>query len=137
VAEVNPSGFLLARIAEDEAIAQAATPGPWDAIHVPDRLSQPEGDWTVGSDASFICTTNYDDDRCRNDSAHIAHYNPARVLADCAAKRKIVEWIGEQIEMNRPPNATNSEVLWLAEDVLRALALPYADHPDFLPGWKL
>lgn len=75
---------------------------------------------------------------------HIARWDPARVLAEVEAKRRIVEW-------HRPTSAPpgylpNCEGCW--EDsgmdgaptypcrTLRFLALPYADHPDYREEWK-
>jgi hypothetical protein len=50
---------------------------------------------------------------------------PARVLAECEAKRRIVELMSDEVEY-----------VVYSDDVLRALALPYADHPDFRPEWR-
>jgi hypothetical protein len=50
---------------------------------------------------------------------HLATYSPARIIADCEAKRRLI-------------------VRWreLHPDVLRLLALPYADHPDYNADWR-
>ena len=57
-------------------------------------------------------------------------YRPARVLAECAAKRAIVEafseWDGSVYD-----GWTNA-----ASIVLPALAAPYADHEDFRAEWR-
>jgi hypothetical protein len=50
----------------------------------------------------------------------IARWDPARVLAECAAKRRIVEMYAGQ---HGQPY------------VLHFLALPYADHPDYRQEW--
>ncbi|MCB9376995.1 MAG: hypothetical protein H6515_14165 [Microthrixaceae bacterium] len=98
--------FLLARIAEDEAAVQGA------------RIAD----------------------------------GPARVLAECEAKRRIValvepEWTEDgrvaywEPALMRYRHARDFPVLdhsyiraW--EDVLRVLALPHADHPDYDDGWR-
>lgn len=52
---------------------------------------------------------------------------PARVLAECEAKRRIVE-VAERFGT------------WeggMADVTLRYLALPYADHPDYRDEWKV
>jgi hypothetical protein len=59
---------------------------------------------------------------------------PARVLADCAAKRQIVEAF-EAWENNAE---TYSPDYWAAPMplVLGLLALPYADHESFDESWR-
>jgi len=61
-----------------------------------------------------------------------------RVLAECEAKRRIVKQDEE----------AENEINYFTEDaayggwrdchefVMRTLALPYADHPSYLPEWK-
>jgi len=86
------TGFLLARIAEDEE--EARTP--------------------VRSDGQ------------------IARFQ-ARVLAECEAKRRIVErWrLYSDAEYPDYEGGYSSAM----DDVLALLALPYADHPDYEEQW--
>lgn len=58
----------------------------------------------------------------------------ARVLAECEAKRRIVAIASEQMEVGRRTLARGWEQM--AWDALEALALPYADHPDYQPEWR-
>ena len=51
-------------------------------------------------------------------------FNTARVLAECAAKRRIVE--------HHAPYAGGS-----GRPTLLLLALPYADHPDYDETWRV
>ena len=51
--------------------------------------------------------------------------DPGRVLADCEARRRIVE----KVEAN---TGVTVEDDW----PLNFLALPYADHPDYRQEWK-
>lgn len=93
--------FLLARIAEDEKRAQDATPGPWescafDAGHSKFEMSvsvcsSANGDSVCDMDGLFRATSNerYTDDGAK-DAWFIANNDPARVLAECAAKRGII-----------------------------------------------
>ena len=60
------------------------------------------------------------------DAAHIARHDPARVLAECAAKRRIVEL------QNGFPWCQNDNF----DDVFELMALPYADRPGYRPAWK-
>lgn len=63
---------------------------------------------------------------------HIARHDPAYVLADIAAKRRIVE---QALGMAACFAATEREDLG-ADRILRLLAQPFAAHPDFRPEWK-
>ena len=54
------------------------------------------------------------------------YINPARVLAECEAKRRIVEHCDFD-HLARSPGDPY---------VLRLLALPYADHPDYREEWR-
>jgi hypothetical protein len=140
--------FLLARIAEDEAAAQAATPGPWNA-----GAQYADAALWVGDDHSegiAHASWEYDESSAAN-FEHIARHDPARVLAECETKRRIVEahplttdvfpvWTGrtpgvacETCGGNGPGEP--------AEDIgpcdtLLAIVLPYADHPDYRNEWK-
>ena len=67
------------------------------------------------------CRAVADDQACDCDG-------PARVLAECEAKRRIVE---REPLWNDPP-----EVRELYDDTLRDLAAIYADHPDYDEEWR-
>jgi len=58
-------------------------------------------------------------------------YGPARVLAECAAKRAIIAGIIPE----RDPQAGNPDYdpLW----VIRELAAVYKDHPDYRKEWAI
>ena len=56
----------------------------------------------------------------------------ARVLAECEAKRRIVEQAIGIAEVSR---AASIEDLG-GEQILRLLALPHADHPDYRKEWR-
>lgn len=61
-----------------------------------------------------------------------------RWLAECAAKRRIVElfsWVDEV--RTSDPNDTHEDRWYDGDATLRALALPYADHPDYRAEWAL
>lgn len=66
---------------------------------------------------------------------HIARHDPARVLREVEAKRRIVvarEKTPTEIEDPEFEEGTESAL----EYVLRLLALPYADHADYDANWK-
>jgi len=124
--------FLEARITEDEAVARRVADGPGEPGG--------RGMWSVaigvsGNDAKF---------------AHVAS-DPARVLAECAAKRAIIglyELHRENRDARRSPRAraaederatqdrrTQEARTRVAEDALRALAAIYKDHGDYREEW--
>jgi hypothetical protein len=107
---VSVDEFLLARIAEDEEVARALLePYAWGYSTF----------WEASS-------TELD---------HIARHDPARVLADCAAKRAIVELHTGGHECS----ITGDHCRYIHEfetcDTLRLLAAPFAPHPDFRDEW--
>jgi hypothetical protein len=121
--------FLLARIKEDEAAARAAGVGAWEA-----------GERCVWRE-SPIATLDIVTDGAAGDGGvetpeiadHIARHDPARVLAECEAKRRIVEY-GHRAALETEDRFA---IYGLAiADVLRALAQPYADHPDWREEWR-
>jgi hypothetical protein len=67
-------------------------------------------------------------------------WGPERVLAECEAKRRIVNDAGfavHQAEINK--RAPHTEPVFaaalLGKHVLNHLARPYADHPDYRQEW--
>lgn len=104
--------FLLARLDEDEAAARDAK----------DRLDP------------FGKARHFYPDGVGQDDWGVSFYNvhPARVLAEVTAKRQIVESCRADYEYAQGRNDDTTEV---AEEVLWALALPYADHEDYRAEW--
>jgi hypothetical protein len=107
--------FLLARIAEDEDAARAATIDAWGR-----PIGHPRGfDWASLALSSERDTTPAQDE-------HITIHDPARVLAECEAKRIRVQWIADNgAYVTMDPG-------WL----LRVEALPYSSHPDYRREWR-
>lgn len=113
--------FLLARIAEDKKAATKIL-GYLRSYEVIDvLLSRTENAVTT--------------------SERVPITPPARVLAECEAKRRIVE----QASWTGPKDSLRDRLLGPAADeayrqgimtALRLLSVPYADHPDYLPEWK-
>ena len=114
--------FLLERIVEDEEAAQSVL----DA--------RPEGRYSDGAWA----VANLPEPTC----SHVLRHGPIRVLAECEAKRRIVEEVhydGRSGDYVAPWCTTCSDdenLVNLPCPTLRLLALPYADHPDYQPEWK-
>lgn len=142
--------FLLARIAEDEAVARAATPGPWQ--WEPEDQSGNWGDsggsletvargprysdGSQGAEATVIGAWGHDAwglDVSAEDAAHIARWDPARVLAECEAKRQILNSIRALASSDWP---LSQPVAMAIDSMAGALALPYRDHPGYDERWK-
>jgi len=141
--------FLEARIAEDEAVANDATGARWvvlpgvnaslvniDATQVRDEK------WKYGR-FGHIATTSHD----AAYAEHIARHDPARVLAECAAKRAIIELHGPVRDDGWKSGEAN-DYLWCGmcgsiDDspepypcaTIKALAAVYKDHPDYREEW--
>lgn len=61
-----------------------------------------------------------------------ARFSPARVLAECAAKKALVELY--QVASTHDDSSLGVATLRV---VIRELAQPYADRPGFDPAWKV
>lgn len=137
--------FLLARIAEDEAVAReaAADRAPtWRQATDPGVVhDDPAGGVVVDMDEAFPEIVVYDEGRPSiAEAAHIALHDPARVLAECEAKRRIVETYHDHLENGQSStgfhdcgdDCTGGAMIW----TLRLLALPYAAHEGFREEWR-
>lgn len=158
------AAFLLARIEEDERMARDAIRAHEPTVERfvssrPDDMERMEGetaaDWEGGTNEdgggnfwcgvwagegiASICVMDSEQDRVT--AEYIAHWDPARVLADCAAKRAVAEVLAKQAaacppddwpedgEIMKAPLADN------ARHLLRRLVQPYSGHPHFHPSW--
>jgi len=115
--------FLLARIAEDKRIAaDAASAGGRE-------------EWDAAADG-----------RPPHVAEHVARHDPARVLAECAAKRRLVlacrdsrpdlRFLGARPNGLADFPLTPTDQHQLAALTLALLALPYAEHHDYRPEWR-
>lgn len=122
--------FLLQRIVEDEAVAQAAIAddvgsdegfsGQYESLVAPPSgVGLAQGGF--GEAAALMIAT---------------YAVPSRVLAECEAKRRIVSRC-DMILRGRGEGMFDEGRATDARDNLRALALPHADHPDFREEWRV
>jgi len=121
--------FLLARIAEDEARARS-----YGATVA------------VGEHADWCRTPELVDGRCFYCGAPSRPASPSeRVLAECEAKRRIVEahagWhvcpnLDAKGYTDYDDGSDGDEWGMTACPTVRLMALAYADHLDYLPEWK-
>jgi hypothetical protein len=120
--------FMRAALDEDERVAREAANNddslmPW-SVHTEDlghlvRVRYDNGYSVIHSDG------NIDQD----EAEHIARWDPARVLAEVEAKRRILDWIDR--------TAISDQVTWsfVAEAPIRLLAQPYAGQPGWREEW--
>ena len=151
--------FLLARIAEDEAIAQDAMcdgNGKWASWN----RSWDDAGWRdLAADGERITAlpTSIDEHVCRHDPVHI--------LAECEAKRRIVALHESWPTLVQTPDKfeyddgdldtyvmrVSREMAWMTTreyvarfgtdpptaPMLAMLALPYVDHADYDEEWAV
>lgn len=124
--EPNLDEFLLARIAEDKRIAV-------DAAQASGRE-----DWQVDDLRAALPQHLV--------AEHAARFDPARILAECSAKRATVlacRALGPDLHFlgSRPHGMPDFPIAphdqhQLAALTLALLAKPYADHHDYRPEWR-
>lgn len=143
--------FLLTRIAEDEQVARETShstgwrydPGKVNAVGREESVFA----GPTGARAITIASTGPEDDpQSMMDARHIARFDPARILAECKAKRAIVEreekglrdaWRQRSAEHMQTWEDWASEWQELMSPDLCDLAAVYASHPDYDPTWAL
>lgn len=109
--------FLRARLEDDEERAFAAR-AQWD-----DEDARQE--WNDLPEASF---------------AHARNLDPARVLREVEAKRRILDRYEDAVVRREDPDhsqlAAQVQIQEYADWVIPLLAVPYADHPDYRQEWR-
>ncbi|AVH58397.1 MULTISPECIES: DUF6221 family protein [Streptomyces] len=134
--DIDMVRFLRNRYDEDERTARAAM---WD---------EESGVWTARPpQASYerYTVADYCDDGVvvvtpENADAdgvgrHIERHDPARVLREVDAKRRILDdYERYAAERRRELGGWNTDEV---SPILTALAVVYADHPDYRPEWGL
>ncbi|MGZ4625183.1 MAG: DUF6221 family protein [Kineosporiaceae bacterium] len=121
--EPNLDEFLLARIAEDKRIATDAAAAAEEGGASP----------APGAAAHGL-------------AEHVAHFAPARILAECSAKRRLVlacrdarpdlHFLGRRTGGQAAFPLVPQDEHQLAAVTLALLALPYAGHHDYRPEWR-
>lgn len=149
--------WLSAQLDVDQKLAQSAHLGPW-RVEFHDYAH--ESYWLVESRAGDVVTNGYEGGGATTEAnaAHIAAWDPARVLAEVAAKRRIIAEHptltifsedmagGERIEVPewycRRCFDTSGRPPWDDVDrveepcpTLRLLALPYAGRDGWREEW--
>jgi hypothetical protein len=113
--------FLRARIAEDEAAAREMLAA---AAEIADLPPVPPYEYA-------------DDEEQVEPFDHVVRWQPDRVLAECAAKRAIVEAYAEEVPDGRLSFGEDEGRGEALAYVCKALATVYADHEDYQPEWRV
>lgn len=124
--------FLLARIAEDEAVAREHRRILTEQIERGTYLPGHEPEVNGERDLHVIDG---------NMDSPAIEIGSARVLAECEAKRRIVALYREASESAQDARAQDEGNAYdcatdYIESALYALALPYAAHPDYRDEWR-
>ncbi|HMH90612.1 MAG TPA: DUF6221 family protein [Streptosporangiaceae bacterium] len=146
------AAFVTARLDEDEAMARAAPGEHWRAFAEESiaGASVYDEQWVL------LYPERYDHDnklsvkpgatgpqyieRARDEmAAHIARHDPARVLREVTAGRRILELhLPDEDSPDADPDEPRcqrcQESAWPCS-TLRALAAIWSDHPDYDPAW--
>jgi hypothetical protein len=140
---MTPVEFLIARLDEAEALATAATPGPWEAEEGGESSA-------IITNVTMVVRRGWEGDGgidLAEDAQHIAANNPAYVLADIAAKRRLVRdfEVNERMIAIWAANSDACEAIPphmldrrnTLEQVVLALCAPFAAHLDFDLSWAI
>lgn len=134
------TAFLLARIAEDEEAARAASPGRWTYPGIDSISGGSIYDETrVIANVFYESLADHDGRIVRHllspeadaNGQHIVRHDPARVLAECEAKRRIIE-LRECFTCDMEGQECTHQ-----HNTLVLLAQVYSDHLDFDPAWAI
>jgi hypothetical protein len=121
--------WLRNRLDEDEQTARDA-----GSVRLNAYLEGGDDGWAVetedGGDPGAIIGD-------RGLAEHIARWDPARVLAEVQAKRRMIDHLELAMPRLTPLNNWGAaEMDELAGNMLQLLALPYAAHPDYRAEWS-
>lgn len=149
---MNPApdltAWLNACLDEHERIAREATPGPWlvgtERDHLVDHVIYGQSTAWSGRIAQ-VCSVELGQNQVgHTDAEHIALHDPVAVLADIAAKRRIIDRVLEDAAIAADPlrsqrcTDTEWQLVTMARDVLRALASAYAHRDGYMSEeWSL
>ncbi|MGW0131915.1 DUF6221 family protein [Streptomyces sp. NPDC003299] len=140
--------FLRARLDEDERIARAAAePELWVELN-----RAPQQSWSVefwadpdraavvaeGSSAYpvVVTTQGMAEEDAEARALHIARHDPARVLREVEAGRRLIrahsKWCEGRCEVKYPEGGFDAAHYWN----IKVRAESYADHPDYREDWR-
>jgi hypothetical protein len=123
----SPTAWLLEQVAVDEEHAQLALragTGRWEVNLKPPMQQVTDDERPILNGAESILH-------------HIAGWDPQRVLAWCAAVRKIAEAHAVDVSSaRRHEGVCERDLEDMPCSTMLALLQPYADRPGFDPRWR-
>jgi hypothetical protein len=125
--------WLRAQLDDDDRVARATSSGAWSVDPHIHYLEAEDVYWDVdGESGGWVAHVGQ-----RSDAEHGARWDPARVLAEVDAKRRIID-LSDKVRAwtDASAGATAGYAAALLADTLRLLALPYADRPGYRPEWR-
>jgi len=133
--------WLRGQLDEDERVARAVRDQRWVYRRSYDSAAEQTdhvlviGDRAIGADFG-------DDPLTPAEAEHIALHDPARVLAEVDAKRRILGWMVDDAGFDLPATKTQamSSEEWyrvtVARVTIKLLALPYANRDGYREEWR-
>ncbi|MER6834265.1 DUF6221 family protein [Streptomyces cellulosae] len=120
--------WLRAQLDEDERIARGTgQPGTsWQNL---DMVGELRDDVNAGT-VAYIPR--------EETRAHIAEWDPVRVLREIDAKRQLIHRYERAMENRRahPDDLASAGALLALHGAVKLLALPYADRPGYREEWR-
>lgn len=125
--------FLRARLDEDEKTAVGAD----------DSLGRTRRHWSVGPNGEEVLASGFYQmvaDVPAGVARHVARHDPARVLAEVDAKRRVLDEYEASAAASGEADEDGYEYAdgwaFALQRVVQILALPYADHPNYREAWR-
>lgn len=117
--------FVEARLADDERIAREVEQrGPWAVSEYEGSLYETDyGVFALGPYGGSVVG-----------GEHVVRHDPARVLRDVAAKRRLLALAKTHLRFDE--HHPSPFYAGFGETMLISLAAPFADHPDYSSEWS-
>jgi hypothetical protein len=122
------TAWLLEQIASDEAAARAALSNQCDPENGWGAELSVSGRWVITPHVGVI----HEEVQAR----HVEAWNPARVLAECRAKRAVLA-IWRRTNRVRGECAEASDTADLVDDIVVCMAQGFEGRPGWDPAWTL
>lgn len=125
--------FLRTQLDDDERVAHAAADGDpvWNIRHPEPGAPSWSRSALLGKSLVSSCDPAT---LTPAEGEHIARWDPARVLAEVEAVRKLLDWLDD---LDRWESGANVFRMPDTDDARKALAQPYADRPGYREEWRV
>lgn len=132
--------WLLAEIAEDERIALEVPEQyrQWECTEFDDEMRSGEMRRVWMLDTGRGTAEDGFDGLNPSDLRHIARHDPARVLAECNAKRRIIElWLSmRDLASEQPDSQSLKGAVAAYESAVKTLASVFEGRPGYQEAWR-